>query len=71
MLVKGTGFYDGNWNVLQVFPYQDPKDPQPLWGYRIEPKWQGLPPGFTNEGGVPARNEAKLQLLPPAEASEK
>ena len=70
VLVSGTGLYDGNWRVLQAFRYKDPMDPQPLWGYRIEPKWQGVPPGFTHEGGVPARNEAKLQPLPPAEASK-
>jgi hypothetical protein len=63
ILVTGTGLYDGNWNVLQRFQYQDPMDPQPLWGYRIEPKWQGFPPGFTNGSGVPARNAAKLQLV--------
>jgi len=70
LLVTGTGLYDGNWTVLQAFQYQDLKDRQPLWGYRIEPKWQGFPQGFTNEGGVPEPNTAKLQPLAAAEASE-
>src|SRR6478735_7897419 len=51
ILVAGTGLYDGKWTVLQAFQSQDPMDTQPLWGYRIEPKWQGFPPGFTNGGG--------------------
>lgn len=64
ILVTGTGLYDGNWSVLQTFQYQDPMDLQPLWGYRIEPKWEGYPPGFTNDGGVPPSNAAKVQPLP-------
>ena len=67
--VTGTGLYDGDWTVLQAFQSKDPSDSRPLWGYRIEPKWQGFPPGFTNDGGVPAGNAAKLQLQLPAEAS--
>jgi hypothetical protein len=61
ILVTGTGFYDGTWTVLQAFPYKDPQDPRELWGYRIEPKWRGMPTGFTVEGRVPAENEAKLR----------
>src|SRR5215475_10185125 len=57
--VSGTGFYDGTWTILDVFEYQDPGDRQSLWGYRIEPKWKGLPAGFTVDGSrVPANNTA-------------
>ena len=35
--VSGTYYYDGTWEVLQYFRYND------LWGYRIEKKWQGFP----------------------------
>jgi hypothetical protein len=70
ILVTGTGLYDGNWIVLQTFQYKDPMNPSPFWGYRIEPKWQGFPAGFTNDGSVPAGNAAKLQLPLPAEASK-
>ena len=36
--VTGTTNYDGRWEVLQMFVYQN------LWGYRVEKKWQGFPP---------------------------
>ena len=61
--VTGTGLYDGNWTVLQKVLYQDARDPQPLWSYRIELKWQGFPPGFINDDGVAVRYAAKLQPL--------
>lgn len=64
VLVTGTGLYDGSWTVLQTHPYQDARDSQPLWGYGIEPKWQGFPPGFIDEDGIPIRNVAMLQPLP-------
>jgi hypothetical protein len=64
VLVTGTGFYDGKWTVLQTLLYQDARDPQQLWGYRIEPRWQGYPPGFIDNDGFPIRNTAKLQPLP-------
>jgi hypothetical protein len=62
--VTGTGFYDGEWTVLETLRYQDDRDPRQLWGYRIEPKWQGYPPGFIDNDGFPVRNAAKLQPLP-------
>lgn len=56
--VTGMGPYDGEWEVLQAFPYQGPNDTRPLWGY-----WIGAPrqvvPGFTGQGG-PSVNRARL-----------
>ena len=63
VLVTGTGFYDGEWTVLQTLQYQGERDTRQLWGYRIEPKWQGYPPGFLDNEGFPVRNAAKLQPL--------
>ena len=64
VLITGTGLYDGSWAILQISLYQDARDPQPLWGYRIEAEWQGFPPGFINDDGFPVRNGAMLQPLP-------
>ena len=64
ILVSGTEYYDGTWTVTQAFPYKDPRDSQLLWGYRIEPKWRGFPPGFTIDGGMPADKTASLKPLP-------
>lgn len=66
ILVAGTEYYDGTWKVLQAFPYKDPRDSRSLWGYRIEPKWRGFPPGFTIQGDIPVNNRARLQLFPSA-----
>lgn len=56
--VTGMGVYDGEWEVLQAFPYQGPNDTRPLWGYRIGVSPQVVP-GFTGRGG-PSLNRARL-----------
>jgi hypothetical protein len=48
--VTGMGLYDGEWEVLQAFPYQGPTDTQPLWGYRIGASLLQVVPGFTRQG---------------------
>lgn len=64
IMVFNTTYYDGRWQVLNKFPYKDPRDTQMLWGYQIAQKWKGFPPGtvppMTVQAGGTAQKLAGL-----------
>ena len=53
VMVTGTDLYDGAWEVLAAFPYQDPQDPQMLFGYQIAQPFVGFPEGYSVNGETP------------------